>query len=142
MKIQGLVLITVLLAGCSSPSEQAPSPLSDASKTTTSSPSSVPPTDATTTGETTAPMSEMTGTEASRSPASLASATGVVQSVDSKASTVTIAHGPVAALQWPAMTMTFQTGSLNLDSIKPGDHVAFEFTASGAQATLSKIATQ
>lgn len=34
-------------------------------------------------------------------------ATGVVKAVDTAKGTVTLAHGPVKSLNWPAMTMTF-----------------------------------
>ena len=34
-------------------------------------------------------------------------ATGVVKAVDTTKGTVTLAHGPVKSLNWPAMTMTF-----------------------------------
>ena len=54
----------------------------------------------------------------------------------------TLDHGPVDALQWPAMTMTFKTGDLDMAPIKTGDHVAFEFTMKGMEATLSKIDRQ
>ena len=36
---------------------------------------------------------------------------GVVKAVDVKAGTVVIAHGPIAALKWPAMTMKFKVES-------------------------------
>ncbi|MEO6031846.1 MAG: copper-binding protein [Burkholderiaceae bacterium] len=46
-------------------------------------------------------------------PASAAKATthrasGVVKQVDTKASTVTLAHQPIKSLNWPAMTMGFK----------------------------------
>jgi Cu(I)/Ag(I) efflux system protein CusF len=71
-----------------------------------------------------------------------ASATGVVKAIDPVAKTITLDHGPVAALHWPAMIMTFKTGSVDVASIKPGDHVAFEFTSSGMDATLTKLDRQ
>ena len=43
-------------------------------------------------------------------PAAVAFASGKVEAVDATAGTVTIAHGPVDALKWPAMTMTFKAG--------------------------------
>ncbi len=33
---------------------------------------------------------------------------GVIKAIDSKAGTLTIQHGPIAAVGWPAMTMTFK----------------------------------
>jgi len=71
-----------------------------------------------------------------------ASATGVVKAVDPIAKTITLDHGPVAALHWPAMIMTFKTGNVDVASFKPGDHVAFEFTSNCMDATLTKLDRQ
>ena len=71
-----------------------------------------------------------------------AAATGVVQSVDATARTVTIAHGDVPALGWPGMTMTFQAPDADLASIRAGDDVAFEFTWSGKDATIVALRKQ
>ena len=79
---------------------------------------------------------------ASAGEAKHASATGVVQSVDVAAKTVSIAHGPVAALGWPGMTMTFHAPDADLSAIQAGDHVAFEFTSTGMDGTIVAIAKQ
>ena len=71
-----------------------------------------------------------------------ASATGTVQSVDASAGTVTIDHGPVEALQWPAMTMTFQAPNVDLTAIEKGDQVSFEFTSTGMDGTITSITEQ
>ena len=39
---------------------------------------------------------------------SSASAIGTIKSIDLKGGTVTVAHEPVPALKWPAMTMPFR----------------------------------
>ncbi len=45
---------------------------------------------------------------------------------------LTISHGPVATLQWPAMTMGFsRPGPSDFADIKAGDRVRFEFRAGG-----------
>ncbi len=55
-------------------------------------------------------------------------ALGVVQQVDRSASAVTVAHEPVATLNWPAMTMQFKIGDATLfDRLRPGGRIAFEF---------------
>jgi Cu/Ag efflux protein CusF len=55
-------------------------------------------------------------------------AVGTVQDVDRNGRSVTIAHQPVAALGWPAMTMTFRVpDAALLDRFVPGRQVAFEF---------------
>ncbi len=83
-----------------------------------------------------------TATSPSAAPATAASAIGVVKAVDPVAKTITLDHGAVAALQWPAMIMTFKTGNVDVSPIKPGDHVAFEFTSTGMDGTLTKIDRQ
>ena len=55
-------------------------------------------------------------------------AEGSVDSVDAKAGTVSLSHGPVASLKWPAMTMDFKVANATLlQALKPGARVAFEF---------------
>jgi Cu(I)/Ag(I) efflux system membrane fusion protein len=45
---------------------------------------------------------------------------------------ITISHGPVATLQWPAMTMGFARPSpTTFADIKPGDRIRFQFKAGG-----------
>ena len=71
-------------------------------------------------------------------PAASASATAVVtHQAEGKVESVapdgiTISHGPVATLQWPAMTMGFaKTAPGAFPEIKPGDPVRFEFKEGG-----------
>ena len=53
---------------------------------------------------------------------------GTVKAIDAKAGTVSIAHGPVATLKWPGMTMDFKpANSALLADLKPGAGIAFEF---------------
>jgi Cu(I)/Ag(I) efflux system membrane fusion protein len=55
-------------------------------------------------------------------------AVGSVESVDAKAGTVTLNHGAVESLKWPAMTMDFVLANTALlQGLKPGAPVAFEF---------------
>ena len=72
------------------------------------------------------------------SPAASASATAVAtHQAEGKVESVapdgiTISHGPVATLQWPAMTMGFaKTAPDAFPEIKPGDPVRFEFREGG-----------
>ena len=68
-----------------------------------------------------------------------ASASGTITAIDPVAETVTIDHGPVAALEWPPMTMTFQAPGVDLAGFEQGDRVAFEFSASGMSATVTAL---
>ena len=55
-------------------------------------------------------------------------AEGVVDSVDVKQGTVSLTHGPIASLKWPAMTMEFGVANPSLfTALKPGASVSVEF---------------
>tara|TARA_R110002051_G_scaffold294164_1_gene359383 strand:+ start:136 stop:513 length:378 start_codon:yes stop_codon:yes gene_type:complete len=54
------------------------------------------------------------------------SGTGVVTAVDAGAGTVTLDHGAIAAVEWPAMTMAFSAAPPVLATVKVGDRVAFD----------------
>ena len=69
------------------------------------------------------------------------SATGTVEKL--AAGQVTIAHGPVTTLQWPAMTMAFSAkDAALLEGVQAGDRVAFSFSQSGAGYALTAISKQ
>ena len=70
------------------------------------------------------------------------SATGTIESIDASAGTITITHGPVAALGWPGMTMPFKATPEQLASVQAGQKVEFEFDANGMDATLTRITAQ
>lgn len=54
-------------------------------------------------------------------------ATGVVKKVDAAKGTVTLAHGPIKSLNWPAMTMDFQVrDKASLAKLKPQQKIEFE----------------
>jgi RND family efflux transporter MFP subunit len=55
-------------------------------------------------------------------------AQGTVESIDAKANTVSVEHGPVPSIKWPAMTMEFSFANPSLaGSARPGAKIAFEF---------------
>ena len=55
-------------------------------------------------------------------------AEGRIDEIDPKSGTVSIEHGPVESLKWPAMTMEFKVANnALLSNMKPGDPVSFEF---------------
>ncbi|MBT9470776.1 MAG: copper-binding protein [Phenylobacterium sp.] len=70
----------------------------------------------------------------------MADGTGVVTAVDAKAGTVTIHHGPIAKLSWPAMTMAFKASPPTLlQGVKVGQSVAFTLMQMGGSTTLTAI---
>ncbi len=55
-------------------------------------------------------------------------AEGTVDSFDTKSGTVSINHGPIPGLKWPAMTMEFNVANRSLfKELQPGAFVAVEF---------------
>lgn len=67
-------------------------------------------------------------------------ASGTVTKLDRQKSTVTISHGPVQSMQWPAMTMTFKAkDKAMLDKVKPGEKVDFEFIQQGKDYVLTSV---
>lgn len=120
MKHLAPVLVVLLAAGCNkapeptAPSAEAPAPAATVS---------MPPA-----------MTAPTPAEAKR-----ASASGVVQSIDAAAKTITIEHGPVDALGWPGMTMAFQAPNTDLAAFKAGDKVDFAFDSTGMDGTIVSI---
>lgn len=67
-------------------------------------------------------------------------ASGKVTKVDKEKGSVTIAHGPVASMNWPSMTMTFKAkDKAMLGKVKNGDQVEFSFVESGRDHTITEI---
>ena len=66
---------------------------------------------------------------------------GIVQSVDQKAGTVTITHGPIREFGWSGMTMTFSLRHRSsLKSLKKGEHVRFDVVQdTQGSAVITKI---
>ena len=61
----------------------------------------------------------------------------ITQIADGK---VTISHGPIAGIGWPAMTMPFSTESPEmLKALNVGDKVAFQFRKAGSDYVVTSI---
>ncbi len=68
----------------------------------------------------------------------LVEASGRVEQVTQDS--VTLSHGPVPAIGWPAMTMAFRADPMLLKGLKPGDQVDFAFDQPREGPTVRKIA--
>jgi len=102
----------VLVAGCTKPEEQV---------TTAEMPAA------------SAPMEAMAPSTKS------ATAIGTIKAIDATSGKITLAHGPVPELEWPAMTMAFKATPDQIASVKVEQKVQFEFEAQGMDATITKI---
>ncbi|WP_309604362.1 copper-binding protein [Phenylobacterium sp.] len=58
-------------------------------------------------------------------PAPGAQGSGIIRKLDAKGGAVTLQHGPIAALKWPAMTMTFKIEPGLLTGLRVGQKVDF-----------------
>lgn len=67
-------------------------------------------------------------------------AVGVVKKLDAKAGSVSIAHGPVPSMNWPAMTMTFKVQSPDmLKELAVGQKVQAAFIENGSDFVITKL---
>src|SRR3546814_18360876 len=66
-----------------------------------------------------------------------AKGTGTVTAIDSAAGKITLDHGPIAELQWPAMTMAFDAPPALLTAVKIGDQVSFDLDWDGTGGTIT-----
>ena len=90
-----------------------------------------------------APAGEMGGMNMAGSQAAkTAKGTGTVKSVDAGAGTITVDHGPIPEAGWPAMTMGFKAAPGLIQSVKPGDKVAFDLTLKDGSGEITTIAKQ
>ncbi|MFJ4440754.1 copper-binding protein [Pseudomonas sp. NPDC089422] len=68
-----------------------------------------------------------------------AKAEGNIKMIDQEKHMVTIAHGAIPDIQWPAMTMGFTATPEQVMELHEGDSVAFTFTLVGSAAKIESI---
>lgn len=67
-------------------------------------------------------------------------ATGVVKGVDAPQRRLNLAHEPIPAIGWPAMTMEFDVAkNVDLGAIKPGQAVEFALVKDGGGYTVTAV---
>ena len=65
---------------------------------------------------------------------------GTVKKVDAAAGTVTIAHGPIRSINWPAMSMTFAVkDKALLGKFSQDKKVEFEFVERGSDYLITSV---
>ncbi len=69
----------------------------------------------------------------------IGSGEGTVTAIDADTGKITLAHGPVTELNWPAMTMGFAAKDAQLGGLKVGDRVKFSFRWDGHAAEIESI---
>lgn len=68
------------------------------------------------------------------------SGAGTVKSITGNQ--MAIAHGPIAGIGWPAMTMTFTAPPNLVGGVKVGDKVDFSFRQNGSAYVLTSVKSQ
>ena len=65
---------------------------------------------------------------------------GVIKALDARAGTLTIKHGAIPGVGWPAMTMTFKAEpSSLLKGLRVGETIAFDCVLQGQSATVTAV---
>lgn len=66
--------------------------------------------------------------------------TGVIKAIDANAGKLTIQHGPIPAIGWPAMTMAFKADPpALLNGLKVGQKIGFDVKAAGMDAKVTAV---
>jgi Cu(I)/Ag(I) efflux system periplasmic protein CusF len=68
-----------------------------------------------------------------------ATGTGAVVAVDPANGTITLQHGPIAALGWPATRMAFSAPPEAIAAVKPGERVAFDLKPAGSAYAITAV---
>ena len=68
-----------------------------------------------------------------------ASAEGTVTAIDADAGTITVDHGAVPEIEWPAMTMGFEADEQLRQDVAVGDTISFDFTTGEGGNTITSI---
>ena len=72
--------------------------------------------------------------------ATTAPASGTVTALNAADHKITFDHGPIPAINWPAMKMEFAVApSVDLSKVKTGDKVNFTLSGSGGTYTVQSI---
>ena len=67
------------------------------------------------------------------------SAEGTVTAIDAEAGTITVDHGPVPAIEWPAMTMAFEADEQLRSEVSVGEGIAFECRTGSEGSVITSI---
>lgn len=71
--------------------------------------------------------------------AKVAKGSGTVTAIDMAAGKITLDHGPIAELEWPAMKMGFAAKPELLTGVAVGDKVDFTMSLKGTTGTVTAL---
>ena len=129
MKTHPVLLTAVLALGfaaCSPKAIEAAAPATPAA----APPAAAPP----------AAMADMKMDTPPAAPAGKVMGEGKIAAVDPAAGSIKLDHGPIAALSWPAMSMTFTAADPKmLAGLKVGDTVTFEVKSTTESTIVTMV---
>ena len=65
---------------------------------------------------------------------------GTVTAIDKSAGTITLKHGPIPGVRWPAMTMEFKANPASLvNQVAVGDTVTFDVKVEGSSDEVTAV---
>ncbi|MCP1471963.1 Cu/Ag efflux protein CusF [Sphingobium sp. OAS761] len=67
---------------------------------------------------------------------------GTITAIDKAAGTITLDHGAIPEVKWPAMTMAFKAAPAIIDAAKIGEKVDFDLTLTGNAGEVTAIHKQ
>lgn len=67
---------------------------------------------------------------------------GTITAIDKAAGTITLAHGAIPEVKWPAMTMAFKAVPAIIDAAKVGEKVDFDLILTGNEGEVTAIHKQ
>lgn len=85
-------------------------------------------------------MPGMAGMDHAAPAAKTGQGTGVITAIDTKANTLTIRHGAIPSVNWPAMTMTFKASPpALLHGLSVGQTIEFDVRTQGMAAEVTAV---
>ena len=87
-----------------------------------------------------APMTSMTAAPIGAQATKTGKGTGTVAAIDAASGKITLDHGPIPELGWPAMKMAFKVAPSVTGSTAVGDKVDFAVRLTGMESEVTAIA--
>lgn len=88
-------------------------------------------------------MSGMAGMDKKAPAAKTGQGVGVITAIDAKANKLTIQHGPIPAVGWPAMTVAFKANPPTLlRGLRVGQRIGFDVKTQGMAAEVTAVRPQ
>ena len=95
--------------------------------------------DATKADSSSAPMASMPDAPGATQATKTGKGAGTVTAIDAASGKITLDHGPIPELGWPAMKMAFKAGPAVTGQTAVGDKVEFDVRVSGMESEVTAV---